>query len=103
MGRGGISVCRAVTQTVSDGVSVKSTKTGTLDGRTIATLKALQRAQRQQRLALGPEDGQGAASPRDDYIAATPIGELIEPGVFANAFRTLTKHNKLTHITPHVL
>lgn len=103
-----VTVSRSVTQTTSEGVTVKSTKTGKqrtipLDAHTIGELKTIQRAQREQRLRLGPEGWRGAAFPAEDYIAATPVGGVIEPDYFANSFRTLTKQNKLTHITPHVL
>lgn len=103
-----LTVSRSVTQTTDEGVTVKSTKTGKnrtipLDAHTTGELKAIQRAQRAQRMRLGPEGWRGATSPADDYIATTPLGELIEPDFFANSFRTFTKQNKLTHITPHVL
>jgi len=103
-----VTVSRSVTQTTSEGVTIKSTKTGRqrtipLDAHTVGELKSIQRAQREQRLRLGPAGWRGAASPAEDYIAANMIGELIEPDFFANSFRTLTKQNKLTHITPHVL
>jgi len=106
-GAGELTVRRAVTQTPTYGVAVKTTKTGKqriipLDADTLATLKTVQREQREQRMALG-KGWQGAKAPADDYIATTPTGAGIAPDAFANAFRTLAKQNKLTSVTPHIL
>jgi len=103
-----LTVRRAVTQTPSEGLTVKSTKTGKqrtipLDPHTAAELKTVQRVQRERRLNLGPDVWAGADSPGDDYIATTFTGELIKPDFFTNGFRTLAKQNNLVHITPHVL
>ncbi len=97
-----------LTQTPTDGVAVKSTKTGKqrtipLDAHTVAGLRAIQRERRERRLSLGPKHWHGADSATDDYLATTPDGAMIEPDLFTNSFRTLAKQNKLAHITPHVL
>lgn len=102
-----VTVRRAITETKQEGLEMKTTKTGKqrvipLDSYTIAELKAIQREQRQQRMALG-QGWQGAESPADDYVTSTPSGAVLSPTAFENAFRGLAKRSGVSGITPHIL
>jgi integrase len=100
-------VRRAVSDTVADGLKVKSTKTGKqrtipLDSHTLEELKRIQAAQRKERIRFGA-GWRGAASPTEDYIAAEADGALMAPHVFGNAFRTLCKLQGTPGATLHSL
>ena len=102
-----ITVRRSVSYTQADGIDVKSTKTGKqrtipLDPHTLALLRSIQKQQREERLRFG-RGWQGADSPADDYIAATPEGAGFRPDVFGAFFRTYCKQKKITGITLHGL
>lgn len=105
--RGTVTVQRSVSQTKDEGVTVKSTKTGKaraipLDAHTVKELRAIQREQRERRLAYG-SGWQGGKTPDEDYISTTPAGGVIAPETFGQSVRTVAERNKLEHITPHIL
>ena len=101
------TIRRSVTQTPKDGVKVReSTKTDKdrvvpLDAHTIGRLRSVQSNQRRDRLAH--KAWEGARSPANDYICATPTGAMLTPDAFATAFRTFARTNGMSHITPHLL
>ncbi len=101
-----IAVRRSVSYTAPDGVHVKDTKTGKqrtipLDPHTLARLKAMQQAQRRERLRFG-RGWQGAESPADDYIATTPTGAGMRPDVFGASFRTFCEQRKIADMHLHL-
>ncbi len=94
---GTVTVARSVSETAY-GVQVKPTKTDRprkipVTADTLAELKRLQAEQGQRLLTLGV---------RSDRICATPGGEPMLPGWYANRFRVLAEHHA-PGVSPHLL
>jgi len=105
--KGEVTVRRSVTHTKPEGLIVKSTKTKKertipLDAETLAGFESLRRAQRRERLTLGPAWA-GAESPEDDYVCAGLDGSVLDPDYLTSRYRAFANANGFAGITPHSL
>lgn len=105
--RKSVTVRRSVCQTIAEGVEVKSTKTKKvrdipLDPDTLAELRTMMKAQKEQRLLHG-QGWKGAESAADDYVCARADGSLLPPLDYANVYRSFANRHSCQHLTPHVL